>query len=101
VEYGDSAEETVLREAEEEVGLRVRAGELFGVYFGTDDPRNVAHLIVYRVEAEGEPIAGDDVDAVGFFGPRELPANLAFEAQRAAIRDWVARQSGKRAEGPS
>ena len=92
VEYGDSALETVVREAEEEVGLRVRAGELFGVYFGADDPRNVSHLIVYRVEGEGEPAPGDDVDAVGFFGPHELPENLVFESQRAAIADWLARR---------
>jgi len=86
-----------VREAEEEVGLQVRTGELFGVYFGADDPRNVSHLVVYRVEAEGEPRPGDDVDAVGFFGPDELPENLVFESQRAAIADWLTRQQ----RGPS
>jgi len=93
VEYGESAAETVVREAIEEVGLEVRLDGLFGVYFGADDPRNVAHLIVYRALAEGEPRPGDDAEAAAFFAPDALPANIAFEGQRAALRDWVRRRA--------
>ncbi len=94
VEYGDSAEETVLREAEEEIGIPVRIVGLFGVWFGADDPRDVAHLVVYRVEGEGEPRPGDDVAEVRFFGRDELPERIAFEAQRQAIREWARRGGG-------
>ncbi len=96
VEYGESAAQTVVREALEETALEVRVSGLFGVYFGADDPRDVAHLIVYRVESEGEPQAGDDADAVTFFGPHELPAQIAFAAQRQAIREWADQQHATR-----
>ena len=38
VEYGEFAEESAVREAEEETGLRVEVTGLWGLYFGTDDP---------------------------------------------------------------
>jgi ADP-ribose pyrophosphatase YjhB (NUDIX family) len=90
VEYGERAEETVVREAAEEAGLQVRLNGLFGVYFGADDPRNVAHLIVYRALAEGEPRAGDDAAEVAFFAADALPERIAFQSQRDALRDWAA-----------
>jgi ADP-ribose pyrophosphatase YjhB (NUDIX family) len=91
VEYGDSAEQTVVREALEEIGLDVLVDGLFGVYFGADDPRDVAHLIVYRVSGEGEPQAGDDAEACAFFDRDALPEQIAFSGQRQALRDWVTR----------
>jgi ADP-ribose pyrophosphatase YjhB (NUDIX family) len=92
VEYGDSAEQTVVREALEEIGLDVRVEGLFGVYFGADDPRDVAHLIVYRVQGEGEPHASDDAEACAFFSRDELPEQIAFSGQRQALRDWATRR---------
>jgi ADP-ribose pyrophosphatase YjhB (NUDIX family) len=89
VEYGEFAAETAVREAEEETGLRVELTGLRGLYFGTDDPRDVAHLAVYDARViGGEPRPGDDACAVCFFGPDELPTQLAFEGQRRAIEDW-------------
>jgi 8-oxo-dGTP diphosphatase len=89
VEYGDSAADTAVREAEEETGLDVELTALRGLYFGTDDPRDVAHLAVYDARVvRGTPRAGDDASAVAFFGPDELPEQLAFEGQRQAIEDW-------------
>jgi 8-oxo-dGTP pyrophosphatase MutT (NUDIX family) len=43
VEYGEFAEDTAGREAEEETGLQVTLDGLLGLYFGAGDPRNVAH----------------------------------------------------------
>jgi 8-oxo-dGTP diphosphatase len=89
VEYGDSAADTAVREAEEETGLDVELTALRGLYFGTDDPRDVAHLAVYDARVvRGTPRAGDDASAVAFFGPDELPEQIAFEGQRQAIEDW-------------
>lgn len=93
VEYADSAEDTAVREALEETGLTVRLTGLWGLYFGADDPRNVAHLVVYGAEVlAGTPTPGDDAAEVRFFAPDELPEQIAFEGQRAAIADWVRRQ---------
>ena len=94
VEYGDSAEDTAVREAHEETGLDVRLTGLWGVYFGVDDPRNAAHLIVYGATVTGGSLApGDDAEALAFFPAAGLPAQIAFAGQRAAIRDWVARRT--------
>jgi 8-oxo-dGTP diphosphatase len=89
VEYGEFAEESAVREAEEETGLKVQVTGLWGLYYGTDDPRNVAHLAVYEARRVGGTLqAGDDADEVGFFGPADLPAEIAFQAHRRALADW-------------
>ena len=97
VEFGEQAAGTAEREAMEECGLAVRVGELFGIYFGTDDPRNPAHLVVYRaslVHAGATAVAGDDAAAAGWFAAGALPAQIAFVAHRQAIADWAA-QAGQ------
>ncbi|MGE3269258.1 MAG: NUDIX hydrolase [Chloroflexota bacterium] len=91
VEYGELAEETAVREAEEETGLQVELAGLWGFYYGSDDPRNVAHLAVYQAHRiGGELVAGDDAMAAEFFGRDELPAEIAFQAHRRSLADWRA-----------
>ena len=89
VEYGEFAEECAVREADEETGLAVELDGLWGFYYGTDDPRNVAHLAVYAARRTGGTLAaGDDAMAAQFFGPDELPAQIAFRAHRRSLADW-------------
>jgi 8-oxo-dGTP diphosphatase len=91
VEYGEFAEDTAAREAEEETGLEVALDGLLGLYFGAGDPRNVSHLAVYRAHAVGgTPRAADDAADVRAFAPDAIPLEIAFEAQRQAIADWLA-----------
>ena len=92
VEFGEDAAATAVREAMEECALGVRLDGQFGIYFGTDDPRNPAYLIVYRAtptDPVQQPVAGDDACAVGWFAEDRLPPNIAFAAQRQAIAEWV------------
>ena len=101
VEYGEDAAATAVREAQEECGLGVRLTGVFGVYFGLDDPRNPSYLIVHHATPEpahAEPVAGDDAAAARWFSPGDLPPQIAFEAHRAAIADWLDRESRARAE---
>lgn len=89
VEYGEVAEETAVREAQEETGLDVQLAGLWGFYYGSDDPRNVAHLAVYQARTVGGSLAaGDDAMDARFFGPDELPAAIAFQAHRRSLADW-------------
>ncbi|MCL4541530.1 MAG: NUDIX domain-containing protein [Chloroflexi bacterium] len=91
IEYGDSAADTAIREALEECGVNVALGRLLGVYFGTDDPRDSAHLIVYEATIIGGELSpGDDVSQLRWFTPNELPEHIAFTGQRQAIHDWAA-----------
>ena len=81
--------ESAVREAEEETGLQVELTGLWGLYFGADDPRNVAHLAVYGARAVGGELqAGDDASDARFFPRGQLPAEIAFEAHRQALADW-------------
>jgi 8-oxo-dGTP diphosphatase len=89
VEYGELAEDSAVREAVEETGLEVELTGLWGLYFGSDDPRNVAHLAVYEARRTGGSLAaGDDAMGARFFGPDELPPEIAFRAHRRALADW-------------
>jgi len=95
VEYGEFAEDTAAREAEEETGLQVALDGLLGLYFGAGDPRDVSHLAVYRAHAVGGALqAADDAVDVRAFAPDAIPTEIAFEAQREAIADWLAARPG-------
>ena len=91
VEYGEFAEESAVREAEEETNLQVELRGLWGFYFGTDDPRNVAHLAVYAAQRTGGMLTpGDDAQDAQFFGPDEIPSEIAFKTHQRALADWRA-----------
>jgi hypothetical protein len=51
----------------------------------------------WLVRGEGEPRPADDVDELAWFGPEELPAEMAFAHQDELLRRWAARdlQRGK------
>jgi 8-oxo-dGTP diphosphatase len=88
VEYGEKVEEAVLREFEEEVGIKARIKKLLGVYSDpARDPRGHIISIVFLLEAEGEPKAGDDAADAKFFSLDKLPP-LAFDHEK-IIRDAV------------
>ena len=91
VEYGELAEGSAVREAEEETNLHVELTGLWGLYFGTDDPRNVAHLAVYAARrVGGELLAGDDAIDARFFHRDELPSEIAFKSHERTLADWRA-----------
>ena len=99
VEYGEDAAATAVREAEEECALRVRLEGTFGIYFGTDDPRNPSYLVVYRARLEPPeqtPRAGDDAADAGWFPHDGLPPRIAFQAHRQALGEWATARQDER-----
>lgn len=83
VEYGETVEKAVLREAKEETGLDVKIQKLLGVYSNPDrDPRGhtVSVCFLCRIVA-GKLKADTDSGDVREFKFSELPA-LAFDHEK-------------------
>lgn len=88
VEADEDPRQTAARECQEETGLQVRITELLDVVHGREHPAGASIVILYRGEIVGGELApDDDVDAVDFFAPDQLPT-LAFRATQAAIQRW-------------
>ena len=83
VDYGESVETAAIREAEEEVSLKVELIEQFYVYSDPQrDPRKHTLSIVFIAQAKGEPKAADDARNLGIFQLWEIPTNLCFDHDR-------------------
>ena len=92
VEYGEDPRDAVLRELEEETGLRGTIVRLLDARGHPErDPRKHIVSIVYLVDAEGEPKGGDDA-ADARFWPIEtvLSGELEIAGDHIKIlRDWL------------
>ena len=83
MEFGETTEDTAIREAKEETNLKIKVKELFGVFPGFDDPRVHVVIIVYWGEIiNGQLKPGDDAEEVSFFPLNNLPEDIAFTAHR-------------------
>jgi 8-oxo-dGTP diphosphatase len=80
VDYGESVENSAIREALEEVSLNITLIEQFYVYSNPQrDLRKHTISIVFIAEAIGQPIAADDAKNLGIFPTWEIPQNLCFD----------------------
>ncbi len=88
MELGETPQETAIRECEEETGLKVEITRLIDVYY-YENYRGSGVLILYKGQITGGTRqAGDDAEKVGFFGPDELPENIAFKSNLQALAAW-------------
>jgi 8-oxo-dGTP diphosphatase len=89
VDVGETVEHAARREAEEEVGLKVKLTALLGLY---SDPKRDArgHTVtaVYVGEAQGTPVAADDAKAAVVVDVQNLPAPLAFDHAK-VLEDYL------------
>jgi len=89
IEIGESIEEAVLRELEEETGLKGEIGGL--VDFFSQKSQYYGALIIFGYRAKilgGELNAGDDAQEVGFFDLDALPP-LAFPSHQRLIEKVI------------
>lgn len=79
VDYGESLEETAVREAKEETSLDVKLIRQFHTYSEPiRDPRHHTVTAVYIAEATGVPKACDDAKNIGVYTQKTLPP-LVFD----------------------
>lgn len=90
VDYGESLEEAVIREAREETNLELQDLRQFHTY---SDPRRDCRMhtvtTVFAARGVGRLRAGDDAGRTSVFWPDELPSEMAFD-HRAIIEDFLA-----------
>jgi ADP-ribose pyrophosphatase YjhB (NUDIX family) len=92
MEAGETPEEAVAREVAEESGLEVKSLELLAIFPDTYGAGGAPTInLHYLVEvAPGEPEPYSDVTEFRWFGPEQVPEQVAFENGRQALRAWVA-----------
>jgi 8-oxo-dGTP diphosphatase len=88
VDGGEDPARAAEREALEETGLLVRVTGLFDVYARVRATDGADILIIYRAQVvDGQPTAGDDAEAIGYFDPDHLP-QLAFDSTEQILSRW-------------
>jgi len=91
VEWGESPDETAVREAKEETNLDIALQELYGVFRARGELNYEILLVVYRAEIlSGELQAGDDAMEARYFKLAELPDNIAFRVHRQILAKLAA-----------
>jgi ADP-ribose pyrophosphatase YjhB (NUDIX family) len=91
LEEGEEPLAGLRREFLEETGMEVEPVEWLGAFVDPYDDYFVLGLS-WAVRGEGEPRADDDVEELAWFGPDELPAEMAFATQNAVLAGWAARR---------
>ena len=88
VELGETTEAAVIREVEEETGLRTRVARLVGVSSDPRrDPRGHTVTVAYALDVVGGTLkAGSDAARVTLLDPDRLPP-MAFD-HAAIVADW-------------
>ncbi|MGH2551693.1 MAG: NUDIX domain-containing protein [Thermomicrobiales bacterium] len=85
VERGEQVEAAAIRETREETGVIAELGPLIGLF--SRDGEAVVLAVYAANNFAGEPVASDDLDAVGWFELDALP-ELAFDHDPAIVRAW-------------
>lgn len=87
VERGEVVEAAAIREVREETGVEIELGPLLGLYSRPDE---TVVLAAYACRSfHGTPVAGDDLDKIGWYSPDALP-ELAFPHDTRIIEVWRA-----------
>lgn len=83
IEEGESSEEALIREMQEETGLRVEVKRLVGTYHPINRLAKTTHLYEC-VWKEGEPCLSNETRNVAFFPLAKLPALIP-----PPYREWI------------
>jgi ADP-ribose pyrophosphatase YjhB (NUDIX family) len=100
LEEGEEALDGLRREFREETGIDVEPVEWLGTCIDPYDGYYVLGL-TWLVRGEGDPRAADDIAELAWFGPDELPDEMAFPSQDRVLRAWADRLARPAAPGAS
>jgi 8-oxo-dGTP diphosphatase len=88
VDYGESAEEAIIRETKEETGLDIADLKQFHCYSAPNrDPRQHTISIVFTAKYSADLRASDDAADAQFFPWDRLPEHIAFD-HRQILEDY-------------
>ncbi|UCE71052.1 MAG: NUDIX hydrolase [Nitrospiraceae bacterium] len=88
VDYGETLEEAVVREAKEETCLDIQIIRQFHTYSDPGrDPRHHTVTTMFIAKATGIPSAADDAQDIGVFTRDTLPEDMAFD-HRQVVEDY-------------
>jgi len=88
LEEGEDAVDGLRREFREETGIEIEPLEFLGPHVEPYD-RSFVLGLTWLVRGDGEPAPADDVEELRWFGPGELPAEMAFAHQDELLRRWA------------
>jgi len=100
VDYGETLEAAVIREAKEETSLDIEITEQFHAYSDPSrDPRNhtVSVVFITKSDENQRPKAMDDAKSLKIFSVSEIPENLAFDHGK-IISDYLKYKNGETKE---
>lgn len=98
MEIDETVEAAAQRECQEETGLTVELGDLWGVWsYHHESKQSSGVLVLYAARViSGEPRGGSDSVQAKFFALNEIPVEqLAFSTHREALARWKACVQGK------
>ena len=96
LEPGEHPADGAAREVREETGLIVETGDLLGIWiddYAFDGAESYTLNCYYVARPVGGEIrAADDAAELGWFGPEELPAEIAFHHGPLVLEAWRRRR---------
>ncbi|MHA3962419.1 MAG: NUDIX hydrolase [Candidatus Thorarchaeota archaeon SMTZ1-45] len=89
VEIGESLEDAIIREVEEETGLRIGVTNFLASYPLKKNQTEMVFIVFITNVLEGEPLAGDDVKELEILPPSDAYHQLTGKYAKKAVEKWM------------